>query len=92
MPSLFTTPKLINPSYLQVHVACNAYFVFLESLDSCIFISAIVLVGSNASLVVHPHISLIGILEVLRKGGREGGREGGKEGGNEGGSLWLKCG
>ena len=47
--------------------------MFLESFNSCIFISAIILVSSNTSLVIHPHISLISNLVVLYENKSEEG-------------------
>ena len=42
------------------------YLVLLQGFNCCVFISSIVLVGCNTSLVIHPPISLIGILKILK--------------------------
>ena len=49
--------------------------MLFECLDSCIFIPAVVLVGSYASFVVHPYICFIGILVVLSERETERERE-----------------
>jgi hypothetical protein len=41
--------------------------VFLESFDSCIFVSSIIVVGSSSSFVIHPHISFGCVLVKLEQ-------------------------
>lgn len=65
----YLAARLVNTvaMYVSLILCRYIYLVFLECFNSCIFISTIVLVCRSACFVIHPDISLSGILVELHK-------------------------